>query len=155
MSFAAGQFMQALGSYSIAMGSDSTADASFAIALGHDGTTASGHSSVALGWGCIASGKASFADGSGCTATGDSHVAMGHNATTDPSNVFVYSLDDASWAFGFVAGTDSSACLRISHPALSGAAPSVKTFVIPHPEHEGKMLRHACVEAPTRGNQYI
>ena len=32
-----------------------------------------------------------------------------------------------------------------------------KTFVIPHPEpeHEGKMLRHACVEAPTRGtNMY-
>ena len=28
-----------------------------------------------------------------------------------------------------------------------------KTFIIPHPEpeHEGKMLRHACVEAPTRG----
>ena len=26
-----------------------------------------------------------------------------------------------------------------------------KTFVIPHPEHEGKMLRHACLEAPTRG----
>ena len=26
-----------------------------------------------------------------------------------------------------------------------------KTFVIPHPEHKGKMLRHACVEAPTRG----
>ena len=32
-----------------------------------------------------------------------------------------------------------------------------KTFIIPHPEpkHEGKMLRHACVEAPTRGtNMY-
>ena len=28
---------------------------------------------------------------------------------------------------------------------------SAKTFVIPHPEHEGKYLRHACVEAPTRG----
>ena len=26
-----------------------------------------------------------------------------------------------------------------------------KTFVIPHPEYEGKMLRHACLEAPTRG----
>ena len=26
-----------------------------------------------------------------------------------------------------------------------------KTFIIPHPEHEGKMLRHACLEAPTRG----
>ena len=26
-----------------------------------------------------------------------------------------------------------------------------KTFVIPHPEHKGKMLRHACIEAPTRG----
>ncbi len=28
-----------------------------------------------------------------------------------------------------------------------------KTFVIPHPDpkHKGKMLRHACVEAPTRG----
>ena len=24
-------------------------------------------------------------------------------------------------------------------------------FIIPHPEHEGKMLRHACIEAPTRG----
>ena len=22
---------------------------------------------------------------------------------------------------------------------------------MPHPEHEGKMLRHACIEAPTRG----
>ena len=32
-----------------------------------------------------------------------------------------------------------------------------KTFIIPHPEpkHKGKMLRHACVEAPTRGtNMY-
>ena len=28
---------------------------------------------------------------------------------------------------------------------------TTKTFVIPHPEHEGKLLRHACVEAPTRG----
>ena len=26
-----------------------------------------------------------------------------------------------------------------------------KTFVIPHPEQKGKMLRHACIEAPTRG----
>ena len=26
-----------------------------------------------------------------------------------------------------------------------------KTFIIPHPEYEGKMLRHACLEAPTRG----
>jgi len=28
-----------------------------------------------------------------------------------------------------------------------------KTFIIPHPEpkHKGKMLRHACIEAPTRG----
>ena len=26
-----------------------------------------------------------------------------------------------------------------------------KTFVIQHPEHEGKKLRHACLEAPTRG----
>jgi hypothetical protein len=28
-----------------------------------------------------------------------------------------------------------------------------KTFIIPHPEprHMGKMLRHACIEAPTRG----
>jgi hypothetical protein len=28
-----------------------------------------------------------------------------------------------------------------------------KTFIIPHPEpkHTGKMLRHACIEAPTRG----
>jgi hypothetical protein len=32
-----------------------------------------------------------------------------------------------------------------------------KTFIIPHPEpkHKGKMLRHACIEAPTRGtNMY-
>jgi len=100
------------------------------------------------------SGVCAFADGSGCEATGDYHVAFGNAAITDPSNVFVYSLGDASWAFGFVAGTDSSACLRISHP-VPGAAPSVKTFVIPHPEHEGKMLRHACIETPTRGtNMY-
>ena len=26
-----------------------------------------------------------------------------------------------------------------------------KSFIIPHPEHEGKKLRHACIEAPTRG----
>jgi len=26
-----------------------------------------------------------------------------------------------------------------------------KTFIIPHPEYTGKMLRHACIEAPTRG----
>ena len=26
-----------------------------------------------------------------------------------------------------------------------------KTFIIPHPEYEGKILRHACIEAPTRG----
>ena len=28
-----------------------------------------------------------------------------------------------------------------------------KTFIIPHPEpkHKGKQLRHACIEAPTRG----
>ena len=116
-SFAAGQFMRALGLNSIAMGSDSTADASFAIALGHDGTTASGHSSVALGWGCIASGRASFADGSGCTATGDSHVAMGHNSHTDPSNVFVYSLGDSSWAFGFDA--DNSGCLKYNGQVIA------------------------------------
>ena len=37
-----------------------------------------------------------------------------------------------------------------------GAGGLCKTFVIPHPEHEGKMLRHACMEAPTRGtNVYI
>ena len=28
---------------------------------------------------------------------------------------------------------------------------STKTFVIPHPTAEGKMLRHSCIEAPTRG----
>ena len=34
---------------------------------------------------------------------------------------------------------------------LSHARGGPKTFIIPHPEHEGKMLRHACLEAPTRG----
>ena len=34
---------------------------------------------------------------------------------------------------------------------LSAQRGGPKTFVIPHPEHEGKMLRHACLEAPTRG----
>jgi N-acetylneuraminic acid mutarotase len=34
---------------------------------------------------------------------------------------------------------------------ISHARGGPKTFVIPHPEHEGKMLRHACLEAPTRG----
>jgi hypothetical protein len=35
------------------------------------------------------------------------------------------------------------------------ARANVKTFIIPHPEHEGKMLRHACIETPTRGtNMY-
>ena len=28
---------------------------------------------------------------------------------------------------------------------------TTKTFTIPHPTVEGKMLRHACIEAPTRG----
>ena len=34
---------------------------------------------------------------------------------------------------------------------VSHARGGPKTFIIPHPEHEGKMLRHACLEAPTRG----
>ena len=34
---------------------------------------------------------------------------------------------------------------------LNASRGGPKTFVIPHPEHEGKMLRHACLEAPTRG----
>jgi len=34
---------------------------------------------------------------------------------------------------------------------ISHARGGPKTFIIPHPEHEGKMLRHACLEAPTRG----
>jgi len=34
---------------------------------------------------------------------------------------------------------------------ISHARGGPKTFIIPHPEHKGKMLRHACLEAPTRG----
>jgi len=34
---------------------------------------------------------------------------------------------------------------------LTASRGGPKTFIIPHPEYEGKMLRHACLEAPTRG----
>ena len=51
--------------------------------------------------------------------------------------------------------------LQITHQGedfyISHQRGGPKTFIIPHPEpkHEGKMLRHACVEAPTRGtNMY-
>jgi len=37
------------------------------------------------------------------------------------------------------------------HTLSRDGTPKIASFVIPHPEHEGKMLRHACIEAPTRG----
>jgi hypothetical protein len=57
--------------------------------------------------------------------------------------------DSCSNTFVFDSGGSSGSGALI----INGGAP--KTFIIPHPEYEGKMLRHACIETPTRGtNMY-
>ena len=119
---------QAMGGASIGIGANNHAKQDYACAIGLDcsalgiasfamgrSNVAHGNASRALGNHCTAGSSASvgvcaFADGSGCNAVGDYHVAFGHEAATDSSNVFVYSLGDSSWAFGFDA--DNSGCLK-------------------------------------------
>jgi hypothetical protein len=80
---------------------------------------------------------------------------MGHSAHTaappwsGTAPAFFLYKNDISYC-----GLDSAGDFRIAGNFIAdstSAPPKVLTFVIPHPEHEGKMLRHACIEAPTRG----
>ena len=139
-----------LAPHAIAMGSSNVVDASFGVAIGESNYAGATHA-IAMGYDCSALGIASFADGSGCVAGDDYTVAMGAGATTSsppwsspaPPAFFLYK-NDISYC-----GLDSAGDFHIAGNFI--AASKTLTFVIPHPEHEGKMLRHACIEAPTRG----
>ena len=104
------------GAGAVAMGKSCVSSGEAAVAMGEE-CVAAGHWSAAMGTDCSALGTASFADGSGCNATGDYHVAFGNAASTDSSNVFVYSLGDSSWAFGF--DVDNSGCLKYNGQVIA------------------------------------
>ena len=76
---------------------------------------------------------------------------MGSGANT--TSAFGATAVDAHFLYkngGDYFGLDIGGNFRTSGPVYSNGT-ALKTFIIPHPEHEGKMLRHACIEAPTRG----
>jgi len=135
----------ASGQYAVTMGLQNTASGKYAEAMGLQ-NHASGDYAVAMGSNNHASGQYSVAMGQDCSASGSGAVAMGEGADTGAApwggtanfvyhngiNYFGLDADDGKFY-------------------ASGASATVKAFIIPHPEHEGKMLRHACIEAPTRG----
>ena len=86
----------------------------------------------------------------GCATTmgGKIYYMGGHNGSSAYANMYTYDPSLVQMPQITHQGED----FYISHQR---GGP--KTFIIPHPEpkHKGKMLRHACVEAPTRGtNMY-
>ena len=126
------------------MGYDCSAGGIASFADG-SGCVAAGAYSVAMGYDCSAIGNFSFADGSNCIARDAYTVAFGNGADASGTCGFMY-RDMCGNEFCFdSSGVGSPSGGRL----LINGRP--KTFVIPHPEHEGKMLRHACIEAPTRG----
>ena len=169
-SFATGTACDASGKCSVAMGQGNTVSGVFSVAIGENHIVR-GANSVAMGWSCEASGNYAVAMGKDCSGVGsgsvamgvscgahdDYTVAMGHSAHTAAPPWFSSSPEKALFLYrndSSYFGLDSAGIFRVAETArtASPSAPTtVKTFVIPHPEHEGKMLRHACIEAPTRG----
>jgi hypothetical protein len=82
--------------------------------------------------------------GAAAVLGGQFYIAGGNTPNTLASTDAVYAFDPSLVEMP-----------RITHQGedfyISAQRGGPKTFVIPHPEHRGKMLRHACLEAPTRG----
>ena len=109
-----------------------------------------------------ATGSYSFAVGQYCKANDDFRVAMGdHAQISGATDTFFKYQSIAGTTGSWFDFTDNPARLRVHHdgdPAATyafvstgGHDTATKTFIIPHPNEAGKMLRHACIEAPTRG----
>ena len=83
----------------------------------------------------------------GCAALGGKLYAVMGITTTEPWGSITASVE--------VYDPSLVPMPQITHQGedfyVSAQRGGPKTFVIPHPEYEGKMLRHACLEAPTRG----
>jgi len=148
---------------SVAMGMESVCNASRGVAIGYQciveqsngaglggSAIAIGEECEAFGAGCVALGYKSKAREEGTAGnwnTGQSY-AFGNQADASGTGKFVY-RDVCNNTFVFDSGGSSGSGALI----INGGTP--KTFIIPHPEYEGKMLRHACIETPTRGtNMY-
>jgi hypothetical protein len=69
-----------IGSYSVAMGYNTTASNTYSTAMGYQ-TTASGHASTSMGTTSTASGSFSMSTGSSTTASGTTSMAMGQGTT--------------------------------------------------------------------------
>jgi len=84
-SVAMGYNTTASGNYSTAMGQSTTSSGSSSTAMGQS-TTSSGSSSTAMGFGAAASGNYSIAAGFGVAASGSSSTAMGSNTIASGIN---------------------------------------------------------------------
>ena len=95
-----------VGSYSAALGRDTTASADTSTATGW-ATTASGDRSTAMGQSTIASGWTSFATGRLTTASGDQSIAMGNEATASGQYSIALGLGNATSTAPEVSGDSS------------------------------------------------
>jgi autotransporter adhesin len=110
----------ASGDYSVAMGTDCSANGIASFADG-SGCTARGNFAVAMGTDCSAGGIASFADGSGCTAHDDYNVALGNGADASGTCGFMFK-DACGNTFCFDSGGhDGSGNIKINDVVVAGS----------------------------------
>ena len=114
-STAMGDFSLASGNYSTAMGESTTASGHYSTAMGFQ-TDASGEASTAMGLSTTASGNYSTAMGSSTTASGWFSTAMGRNTTASGSR---------STAMGYGTTAKDYASLVIGQYNLSGSSVTI------------------------------
>ena len=131
------------------------------IAIGHDAAVrGQGENAIAIGTEAGAVSDAAHQN-TGCVAIGP----WAGSQKQDGISIIINAATNSSEAIptdGGISGCFISP-IRPEPPTAADAAvyydtdtkelrySTTKLFIIPHPTVEGKMLRHACIEAPTRG----
>ncbi len=112
-SVAMGYNTTARGLSSVAIGSDTTASGDGSLAMGYS-TTASGYAAVAMGHSTTASGDYSFAMGYQSVSSGDYSVAMGQSVNAYQDNSFAFGKDFTNnTASSFMVGFAATPTLRV------------------------------------------
>jgi hypothetical protein len=128
-----------------ALHSNKTGSWNVALGQGALQNNITGCNNIALGWGAL---------GADVAFAGLSNVLVLNNTGADVPAPGT-SVPDGSFWVGAIGEEPSTSSprhgLQWNATTREVTWSTAKSFVIPHPEHEGKMLRHACIEAPTRG----